>query len=157
METLRLNFETILGNEKRTLVVEIPYQEGMVATSEFCPNEFMSGPIKLMAAVRGESLDDFIIDCRRQLSVMSKIDGTDSDLDLHIGGLMAVVMDHLSREETISFGDLLRYTDCFSLLLKGAGFPQDEIHAIYRQVVDTLIDLYPANILRYSAGVNRNL
>ncbi|MDE5976447.1 MAG: hypothetical protein K2G69_07850, partial [Muribaculaceae bacterium] len=125
METLKLNFDTDLRNEKKTLVVEIPYQEGMVATSEFCPNECMSGPVKLMAAVRGEPLEDFISDCRRQLSVMSKIDSTDSELDLHIGGLMAVVMDHLSREKTIPFSVLLRYADCFSHLLRGAGFPQE--------------------------------
>ena len=152
METLKLNFDSYHRNGKKTLVVEVPYQEGMVATSEFCPNELMSGPVKLMAAVRGESLDDFLNDCRRQLTAMSKLDASDNELDLHIGGLMAVVMELLSSEKSISLTEMLGYSDCFSVFWKGAGFHSSEIRAIYPSVVNTIIDLYPENILHPTGG-----
>lgn len=56
---------------------------------------------------------------------------------------MAVVMDHLSRNKHIVFGDLLIYIDCFSLLLKAAGFDSDEIRNIYPRVTRTIVELYP--------------
>lgn len=138
METLKLNFDTEIKGEPRTYVVEVPYQDGTVATSEFCPTELLSGSVDLMAAVRGESLDEFMADCRLQLAAMSKIEDADSDLDRHIGALMAVVMDHYSRHNEVSLGDLLIYVDCFSLLLKAAGFAPDEIRAIYPRVTETI-------------------
>ena len=143
MEKLKLNFDTEILGEPRTYVVEVPYQEGIVATSEFCPTELLSGTIDLMAAIRGESLDKFMTDCRMQLLAMSKIKEEDTDLDRHIGGLMAVVMDHLSRNKKIVFGDLLLYIDCFSLLLKSAGFSSSEIKDIYPRVTRSIVDLYP--------------
>ena len=143
MESLKLNFDTeILGNP-RTFIVEVPYQDGIVATSEFCPTELLSGAVDLIAAVRGESLDKFMADCRKQLHAMSKISEADSDLDLHIGGLMAVIMDHFSCNSRIVFGDLLIYVDCFSLLLKADGYHSDEIRTIYPRVTKTIVDLYP--------------
>lgn len=149
METLKLNFDaTILGHD-RELVVVVPYQGGVVATSEFCPTQLLAGDVDLMAAIRGESLDKFMEDCHRQLLAMSKITSEDAanELEVHIGGLMAVVMDHLSRQSTIKFGDLLIYIDCFSLLLKGAGFPAEEIRDIYPRVAKTITELYPDNIV----------
>ena len=143
MESLNLNFDTEILGEPRTLIVEVPYQNGIVATSEFCPTELLSGAIDLMAAVRGESLDKFMADCRKQLHAMSKITEAESDLDLHIGGLMAVVMDHFSRNNRIEFGDLLIYVDCFSLLLKADGYDGEEIRTIYPRVTKTIVDLYP--------------
>lgn len=143
MEKLKLNFDTEILGKPRTYVVEVPYQEGIVATSEFCPTELLSGTVDLMAAIRGESLDKFMSDCRMQLLAMSKIKEADTDLDRHIGGLMAVVMEHLSRQKEIVFGELLIYIDCFSLLLKAGGFNSDEIRNIYPRVTKTIVDLYP--------------
>lgn len=143
MEKLKLNFDTKILGKPRTYVVEVPYQEGIVATSEFCPTELLSGPVDLMAAIRGESLDKFMEDCKLQLIAMSKITEADTDLDRHIGGLMAVVMDHISRNKTISMGDLLRYVDCFSLLLKAADFDNVEIRGMYPRITRTIMDLYP--------------
>ena len=143
MEKRKLNFDTKILGKPRTYVVEIPYQEGIVATSEFCPTELLSGNVDLMAAIRGESLDKFMADCRMQLLAMSKIKEVDTDLDRHIGGLMAVVMEHLSRNNKIDFGDLLIYVDCFSLLLKAGGFDSTEIRNIYPRVTKTIVDLYP--------------
>lgn len=146
MEKLKLNFDTIVKGEPRTYIVEVPYQNGIVATSEFCPTELLSGTVDLMAAIRGETLDKFMTDCRMQLLSLSKIMEADTDLERHIGGLMAVVMDHLSRKKELSFGDLLRYIDCFSLLLKAAGFERDEIHVMYPKIARTILDIYPDNI-----------
>ena len=143
MEKLKLNFDTKILGHPCTFVVEVPYQNGIVATSEFCPTEFLSGTVDIMAAVRGESLDKFMADCRMQLLAMSKIEDVDTELDRHIGGLMAVVMDHLSRKKAIQFGDLLIYVDCFSLLLKAAGFDRDEIYSMYSRITRTILELYP--------------
>lgn len=143
MEKLKLKFDTEILGEPRTFIVEVPYQDGVVATSEFCPTELLSGTVDLMAAVRGESLDKFMADCRKQLHAMSKITEADSDLDLHIGGLMAVIMDHFSRNSRIVFGDLLIYVDCFSLLLKAEGYDSEEIRTMYPCVTKTIVDLYP--------------
>ncbi|MDE6023502.1 MAG: hypothetical protein K2G13_08380 [Muribaculaceae bacterium] len=142
MEKLKINFDSEILGKPRTYIVEVPYQSGVVATSEFCPTELLSGSVNLMAAIRGESLDNFMADCRMHLTAMSKITEVDTELDLHIGGLMAVVMEHLSRKKTISFGDLLTHVDCFSLLLKADGFDADEIHNIYPRVTKTIVDLY---------------
>lgn len=152
METLKLNFDTTIKGEERTFIVEVPYHEGEVATSEFCPTELLSGSVELMAAIRGESLDRFMADCRRQLTALSKITDAESELDRHIGALMAVVMDHFSRHDKILFGDLLIYVDCFSLLLKGAGVASEEIKAIYPRITKTIADLYPDHIENTSFG-----
>ncbi len=148
MEQLKLNFDTEILGEPRTYTVEVPYQNGIVATSEFCPTELLSGAVELMAAIRGESLDKFMEDCKLQLTAMSKITEVDTALDRHIGGLMAVVMDHLSRNKMISMGDLLRYVDCFSLLLKAADFDHEEIRGMYPRITRTIMDLYPDYIYK---------
>ncbi len=153
MEKLKLNFDIEILGTSRTYVVEVPYQNGIVATSEFCPTEMLAGPIDLIAAVRGESLDVFLAHCRRQLLAMSKIGETEKEIDRHIGGLMAVVMDRLSRRNKIKFGDLLTCVDCFSLLLRGAGFDPDEIREIYPRVTKTIVDLYPDNIEDVNIGI----
>lgn len=146
MEKLKLNFDTKIMGEPRTYVVEVPYQDGIVATSEFCPTELLSGTVELMAAIRGETLDKFMSDCHMQLLAMSNIVEVDTELDRHIGGLMAVIMDHLSRKKIISFGDLLIYVDCFSLILKAAGFGRNEIHSMYPLITQTILELYPNHI-----------
>lgn len=143
METLKLNFDAQIFGQPKSLIVEVPYQNGIVATSEFCPTELLSGTVDLMAAIRGETLDKFIADCRKQLLAMSKIHDAKTDLDLHIGGLMATVMEHFSRHERILFGDLLIYIDCFSLILKAAGFDSEEIRTIYPRIAKTIVELYP--------------
>ncbi len=143
MEQLKLNFDTEISGVPRTYIVEVPYKNGIVATSEFCPTELLSGRVDLMAAIRGESLDKFMADCRMQLIAMSKIIEADTDLDRHIGGLMAVVMEHLSRNNKIDFGDLLIYVDCFSLLLKAADFDHEEIRLMYPRIAQTIMELYP--------------
>ena len=156
MEKLKLNFDTKIMGEPRTYVVEVPYQDGIVATSEFCPTELLSGTVELMAAIRGETLDKFMSDCHMQLLAMSNIMEVDTELDRHIGGLMAVIMDHLSRKKIISFGDLLIYVDCFSLILKAAGFGRNEIHSMYPLITQTILELYPNHITRVFSFMFQN-
>lgn len=146
MEKIKLKFDSGAGGSKVEYIVEVPYKSGIVITSEFCPSEFLEGKVDLLAAFRGEPLDKFMEDCRKQVCAMNQIEDSETLIDKHIGGLMAVVMDHLSRKKTIIFGDLLFYVDCFSLLLKGAGYEEKEIREIYPIVTHSIMNLYPDNI-----------
>ena len=146
MEKLKLNFDAGSKEGSKTYSVEVPYKDGIVITSEYCPPELLTEKVDLLAALRGEPLDKFMEDCRKQVLAMSQINELESTLDIHIGGLMAVVMDHISRHKVIIYGELLIYVDCFSLLLKGAGFEDKEIREIYPRVTQTIIDLYPTQI-----------
>lgn len=143
MESLKLNLDTEINGQTRTFIVEVPYQDGIVATSEFCPTQLLSDTVELIGAIRGETLDKFLDDCHRQLQGMAKLTEAKSEIDRHIGALMAVVMAHLSRNKRIVFGDLLIYVDCFSLLLKAAGFDSDTIRAMYPHITKTIIEMYP--------------
>lgn len=145
MEKLKLIFDTDSGTRKK-YEVEVPYKDGIVITSEYCPMEMLSGNLDLLAAFRGEPLDKFMENCRKQVFAMSQIHESESPMDTHIGGLMAVVMDHLSRDNTITYGELLIYVDCFSLLLKGAGFEEKEIRKLYPRIVNSIVELYPDHI-----------
>ena len=151
MNRLKLQFDTDTGPGKKVYIVEVPYKDGIVITSEFCPTELLSGNVDLLAAFRGEPLDKFMEDCRKQVLAMSKIQDSGNQIDIHIGGLMAVVMDHLSRNKTITIGELLKYVDCFSLLLKGAGFDEKEIYKIYPRVIQTIKELY-SNYISFQQG-----
>lgn len=143
MESIKLNFDAEILGKPTTFVVKVPYYDGNVATSIFCPTELLEGPVDLLAAVRGESLDKFMADCRRQVHAMSLMDGTCSNMERHMGGLLAVVMDHFSSTERMSFGDLLLHVDCFSLLLQADGVDSDEIHKIYPGITKTILGMYP--------------
>ena len=147
MEKLKLKFDTDSADGLKEYIVEVPYKEGIVITSEYCPTELISESVDLLAAFRGEPLDKFMEDCRKQVIAMSQIQEAESKIDLHIGGLMAVVMNHLSINKTINYGDLLIYVDCFALLLRGAGFEEKEIHGIYPLVTQSIKDLYSEYIL----------
>lgn len=146
MEKIKLTFDLDGMENPDNYKVEVPYKDGIVITSEYCPTELVSEKVDLLAAFRGEPLEKFMEDCRKQVFAMSQIHETDSDIDKHIGGLMAVVMDHINRNKGISLGDLLIYVDCFSLLLKGSGFEGEEIREIYPRVIQTIKDLYPEQI-----------
>lgn len=142
MEKLKLQIDPGPEYKGKKFRVEVPYRDGLVITSEYCPTELVSDKVKLLAAFRGEGLENFMEDCRKQVLAMSKIKEADTLLDLHIAGLMAVVMDHLSHHKNLTWDRLLIYVDCFSLLLKGAGFGEKEIRDIYLRVTQTILDLY---------------
>lgn len=114
----------------------------MVFTHKYCPQEYLCDPSSLYPGINGETADDFETDCRRQIIGMELADCDAEPIDRHIAGLMAVVIDHLSRCDTLPFLDLLIYVDCFSLLLESAGFPEEEIKEIYPRVTRTIVELF---------------
>lgn len=148
MGRVKLSFNARIDGKKRVFNVEAPCREGVVITNEFCPIELLEGSVELLAAIRGVSINRFREDCQRQVLAMSNLDETDSEIDRHIGGLMAVVMDHLSRNKKITMSELLNYVDSFSLLLKGSKFDQEEIHALYPRIISTIQNLYPSSITK---------
>ena len=147
MEKIRLEFDVGKGREEQKVSVEVPGEDGVVVTSEFCPVELMAGRVDLLAAMRGEKIENFAEGCRRQANAMKNLTDIDSEIDRHIGALMAVVMDHLCREKRLEYKTLLNLMDCFSLLMKGAGFDEAEIRAIYPRITKTICDLYPEQII----------
>lgn len=68
METIKLNFDAEVLGKGKTITIEMPYSDGVVATSRFCPMELLSGDVKLLAALNGEPLEDFVKDCKLQLA-----------------------------------------------------------------------------------------
>lgn len=146
MEILKLNFDVNNPRMPGSLIVEVPYKDGIVATSQFCPTRLMEGSVGLMAAVRGITLDRFMDECRIQTRAMSNIDEAESPLDLHIGALMAVVVSYMESNPELSLDDLLTFTDCFSLLLKADSFADEEIRKIYPEIIETIVKLYPDRI-----------
>ena len=132
--------------QTRTYSVEVPVENGGIRTDKFCPQDLLTGGVSIIAAINGESEEEFISDCQKQLIAMDMADAGASTVDRHIAGLMAVVMDHFSRCGRIIFGDLLIYMDCFSLLLEADGFTEEEIRKIYPRVARTIVDLYPGHV-----------
>ena len=85
-------------------------------------------------------------ECRRQTMALSLIDDADSDIDAHIGALMAVIVDHLNHNPELSTADLLTYTDCFSLLLEADGVSPEVVGRIYPEVAASIIKMYPGRV-----------
>lgn len=146
METRKFSFTGIINGVKKDLTVSVPVENGGVYTNKYCPQDLLTGGISFVTAINGEILEEFIADCQKQVMAMEAAGKQKSLLDVHIGGLVAVVMDHLARCGRLIFGDLLIYMDCFSLLLEADGFADEEIREIYPRVTRTIIELYPDNV-----------
>ena len=146
METRRFNFAGNINGTRKELIVQAPVENGGVYTNKYCPQDLITGGITFVTAVNGEVLGEFVADCQKQVMAMEAAGVQNSLLDVHIAGLMAVVMDHLARCGRLIFGDLLIYMDCFSLLLEADGFSDDEIREIYPRVTRTIVELYPDHI-----------
>lgn len=142
METKIFQFK----GRDRLYTIEAPIKNGGVRTDKFCPQELLTGGVSIISAINGETEDEFLSDCQKQVMAMDIADAGTPLVDRHIVGLMAVVMDHFSRCGRIIFGDLLIYIDCFSLLLEADGFPKEEIREIYPRVAKTIVDLYPDHV-----------
>lgn len=143
METRKFLFNGSIKGCRKDFIVKAPVENGGVYTNKFCPDDLLNGGLSFITPVHGESLDEFIADCQKQVIAMGAVGINESRLDIHIAGLMAVVMDHLARCGRLIFGDLLIYMDCFSLLLEADGFSDDEIREIYPRVTRTIVELYP--------------
>ena len=143
METRKFSFAGIINGVKRDLTVSAPVENGGVYTNKYCPQDLLTGGISFVTAVNGEVLGEFVSDCQKQVMAMEAAGKQKTLLDVHVAGLMAVVMDHLARCGRLIFGDLLIYMDCFSLLLEADGFSEAEIREIYPRVTRTIVELYP--------------
>lgn len=152
MEKRNILFEANIQGEQKDLIVNVPVNNDSVITNEFCPQVLLTGGMTFVEAVNGESLNEFISDCNLQIFAMQQINRNESRLNIHIGGLMTAVNSHIQRCGRLIYGDLLIYMDCFSLLLKADGFPEQEIREIYPQLTKTIVDLYP-NYMKNSVNL----
>lgn len=146
LETQKFTFAGNINGHDKKLFVEVPVNENGVYTNKYCPQDLLTGGLNFITAINGESLDEFLLDCRKQVEAMEAAGKQNTLLDVHVAGLMAVVMDHLANCGRLIFRDLLIYMDCFSLLLQADGFSDDEINEIYPQITRTIVDLYPEYI-----------
>lgn len=125
------------------LKVTVPVENEAVITNEYCPQELITGGVSFITAVNGESIDEFMADCQKQVIAMGETTNTLGKMDRHIGGLMAVVMEHLTRCGRLIFGDLLIYVDCFAHLLIADDFSEKEVRDAYPKITKNIVDLYP--------------
>lgn len=146
METHRFSFATKINGKRKDLIINAPVENGGVYTNKYCPQELLTGGISFVTAVNGEILEEFIADCQKQVIAMEATGVQSSLLDVHIAGLMAVIMEHLARCGRLIFGDLLIYMDIFSLLLEADGYDNEEIKDMYPRIVRTIVDLYPDKV-----------
>lgn len=143
METKNFSFNVAINGCNKNLVFSAPCENGAVITHRFCPQELLTGGISFISAINGESIDEFISDCEKQVIAMNNADTADKILNIHVAGLVATVMDHISRCGRLIFGDLLIYMDCFSYLLYADGFGEEEVKDIYPHVCRIIVELYP--------------
>lgn len=139
METIKLNFDADVLGEGRTLTLELPYSEGVVATSRFCPTTLLSGDLELLAALNGESLEDFVKDCKLQLEFAKNACEGSSLHEAFIAGLIASVMEHAARSGKLSMKEYLLHMDAFSYLVHAAGFEADLVSRMYPKILETVI------------------
>lgn len=143
METRNFNFAGNINGHKKELIVKAPVENGGVYTNKFCPQDLLTGGLSFVTAVNGEILDEFVMDCQKQVIAMEAAGVQKTLLDVHVAGVMGVVMDHLARCGRLIFGDLLIYMDCFCLLLEADDFSEDEIRNMYPRITRTIVELYP--------------
>lgn len=139
METIKLNFDAPVLGEGKTITLEVPYSEGIVATSQFCPMELLSGEVELLAALNGEPLEDFVKDCKLQLAFANEANEQSSMHESFIAGLMASVMEHHSRTSKLTMKDYLLHMDTFSYLINACGVSADQVVRMYPKVLESVI------------------
>lgn len=144
MEMKEIKFRTEIQGVVRDWRFVIPVENGYAITNEFCPKELLTGGMEggLVDAINGETLQEFVEDCKLQIRGMHASAVT-TPADIHMDGLAHAVVTHIAKCGRLIFGDLLIYVDCFSHLLKADGFTDAEIRRIYPQVTKTLVDACP--------------
>lgn len=139
METIKLNFDANVLGEGKTLTLEVPYSDGIVATSRFCPMELLSGDVELLAALNGEPLEDFVKDCKLQLAFANEASNQSTMHEAFIAGLMASVMEHQTRSGNLTTKDYLLHMDAFSYLVNACGIPANQVTRMYSKVFESVI------------------
>lgn len=145
METIKLNFDAEVLGKGKTITIEMPYSDGVVATSRFCPMELLSGDVKLLAALNGEPLEDFVKDCKLQLAFANEANEQSSMHESFIAGLMASVMEHQARTDKLTMKDYLLHMDAFSYLINACGVSADQIIRMYPKVLESVIHTIEKN------------
>lgn len=139
METIKLNFDAPVLGEGNTITLEVPYSDGVVATSRFCPTELLSGDVELLAALNGEPLEDFVKDCKLQLEFANATKEESTPHEAFIAGLMASVMEHSSRSHKLSMKDYLLHLDAFCYLVNAGGVSEEQVKGMYTKILDSII------------------
>ena len=143
MSIQTFSFSGKINGETTNLKIKIPVENGGVYTNKYCPQDLLTGGLNFVTAMNGESVDEFILDCKMQVVGMEGAGIQKSRLDVHIAGLMGVIMHHISRCNRLIFGDLLIYMDCFSFLLEADGFSEEEIKRLYPKITRSVVESYP--------------
>ena len=138
MESIKFTFDSDIRGGHKTLSVEVPYSDAMVATSQYCPPELLSGDIDLLAALNGQTLDCFVADCKNQLKAAAAMEEANSVIDAHIAGLIASAMAHYSCQQSLSMKEILLHVDVFSHLLVADGISPEEVCRIYPEIVKSI-------------------
>lgn len=139
METIKLNFNAPVLGVGKTVTLEVPYSNGIVATSRFCPMELLSGDVELLAALNGEPLEDFVKDCKLQLAFAKKAGDQSTMHEAFIAGLMASVMEHQARSGDLTTKDYLLHLDAFSYLVNACGVSADQVTRMYPKVLESIV------------------
>ena len=139
METIKLNFDAEVLGKGKTITIEMPYSDGVVATSRFCPMELLSGDVKLLAALNGEPIEDFVKDCKLQLAFANEANEQSAMRESFIAGLMASVMEHHARTGKLNMKDYLLHMDVFSYLINACGVSTDQVIRMYPKVLESVI------------------
>ena len=121
METIKLNFDAEVLGKGKTITIEMPYSDGVVATSRFCP------------------LEDFVKDCKLQLAFANKATEQSSLPEAFIAGLMASVMEHQARSCKLTMKDYLLHMDAFSYLINACGVSTYQVIRMYPKVLESVI------------------
>lgn len=140
METIKLNFDADILGKGKTLTLEIPYSGGVVATNRFCPVELLSGEVELLAALNGESLEEFIHDCKLQLKFANEAKEQSTLHEAFIAGLLASVMEHIARSGKLSQKEYLLHLDAFSYLVNASGISENQVITMYPNILKSIKD-----------------
>ena len=139
METIKLNFDAEVLGKGKNITIEMPYSDGVVATSRFCPMELLSGDVELLAALNGEPLEDLVKDCKLQLAFANEANEQSAMHESFIAGLMASVMEHHARTGKLNMKDYLLHMDAFSYLINSCGVSADQVIRMYPKVLESVI------------------
>lgn len=139
------NFQMKVNGCMKTVTVSVPYENGMVITSEFCPPQLLTtgiAPLPWMqtSPIHGESEQEFINDCKMQIQIINDVEGQYGTIDSHQKALSNVVIAHIRRCGRLLFQDLLIYIDIYCYLLKAAGYSTVEAKGNYALITKALVD-----------------
>lgn len=128
-----------------------PVEGAYVITNYYCPKELLlregslgEGSFSLLKAIVPQNLEaeyEFINDCKNIVNKANTISNHDVSYCL-TQSISYVAWQHINRCGRLMFQDLLLYVDCYSYLLKAAGYSDSEIRRSYPIIARQLVDIY---------------